>query len=465
MPKKRYLIVLSLFIICTSVFTGAFCLFTDYKSATLHATTGKWSEDPSLRTAFAIYSADDTSLSFYKRSTVPSVNETFEGKTVTAVYTGIEELAVSKAEAVPWFNDYAKKITSIRVVDTISPCSIAWWFGGTTNCTSYDLKKLDTSNVTSMYYTFYRAGYSTDTLELDLNCWDTSKVQDLSYMFYCAGQNTSKFQLDLSNWDLSSAENLSFMFYCAGEYSADWSVGDLNTKIVTREDGTTYRAWDVSNVSNFQSMFSCVGEGADSFSLDVSDWNISNATVLISMFSAFRRNKEGAMIELDVSTKTVTLEDGYTYTAWDVSNYSGSMFYMFGYLGKMADSVTINLSGWDTSNVTSMKWMFYGTGLNASTLNFIGELSQWNTSNVTDMACMFREAGVNADYFLDLSTKAVTREDGTTYTAWDVSKVTNYGSFCHGVSSKFKLPSFINAVTNSLFLDTPSESSMEADEL
>ena len=41
-------------------------------------------------TAFAVYSADDNSLDFYKRAEVPEVGDKFEFKTVTEVYTGFE---------------------------------------------------------------------------------------------------------------------------------------------------------------------------------------------------------------------------------------------------------------------------------------------------------------------------------------------------------------------------------------
>ena len=43
------------------------------------------------KTAFAVYSADDNSLNFYKRAGMPSAGDTFNGKTATAVYTGIED--------------------------------------------------------------------------------------------------------------------------------------------------------------------------------------------------------------------------------------------------------------------------------------------------------------------------------------------------------------------------------------
>ena len=50
--------------------------------------------------AFAVYSADDNSLNFYKRAGMPNAGDQFEGKKVTAVYTGIEDTNGSQ----PWSN-------------------------------------------------------------------------------------------------------------------------------------------------------------------------------------------------------------------------------------------------------------------------------------------------------------------------------------------------------------------------
>ncbi len=59
----------------------------------------------------------------------------------------------------------------------------------------------------------------------------------------------------------------------------------------------------------------------------------------------------------------------------------------------------------DTSNVTDMSWMFYG-----SKLTSVGDLSQWNTSNVTNMHSMF--------YVSQLTTVGGLSK-------WNTSKVTN----------------------------------------
>lgn len=65
-----------------------------------------------------------------------------------------------------------------------------------------------------------------------------------------------------------------------------------------------------------------------------------------------------------------------------------------------------NISGWDVSNVTSMRSTFHGCA------SFNQPLSSWDTSNVTNMRSMFNHAfGFNQDI-----------------SGWDVSSVTDMGS-------------------------------------
>ena len=72
-----------------------------------------------------------------------------------------------------------------------------------------------------------------------------------------------------------------------------------------------------------------------------------------------------------------------------------------------------DISGWDVSNVTDMKFMFrYAESFN-------GDLSKWNVSNVRNMWSMFR----NAESFNgDLS-------------KWNVSNVTNMGNMFYAAKS------------------------------
>ena len=83
----------------------------------------------------------------------------------------------------------------------------------------------------------------------------------------------------------------------------------------------------------------------------------------------------------DINTKVVSLDDGTTYTAWDVSNVRNMKNMFYG-----AKQFNRDLSSWDVSNVRNMKNMF----LNAHAFN--GDLSSWNVGNVRDMQKMFSHA-------------------------------------------------------------------------
>ena len=100
--------------------------------------------------AFAVYSADDNSLNFYKRAGMPNAGDQFEGKKVTAVYTGIETMTNR-----PW-SGYASKIKTATVIDDgIRPCKMNSWFNGCITMTACDLGKLDTSKATDIGSLFF----------------------------------------------------------------------------------------------------------------------------------------------------------------------------------------------------------------------------------------------------------------------------------------------------------------------
>ncbi|WP_434325708.1 BspA family leucine-rich repeat surface protein [Mycoplasma leachii] len=69
---------------------------------------------------------------------------------------------------------------------------------------------------------------------------------------------------------------------------------------------------------------------------------------------------------------------------------------------------------WDTSNIRDMSSMFY------QATKFNQPIGNWNTSNVTDMSWMFFGA---KNFNQDISTKKITRSNGSKYLAWDTSNV------------------------------------------
>ncbi|EOL49345.1 BspA family leucine-rich repeat surface protein [Enterococcus caccae] len=103
----------------------------------------------------------------------------------------------------------------------------------------------------------------------------------------------------------------------------------------------------------------------------------------------------------------------------NTSHVSG-MSYMFGAaFGSGNKLSTINVSNWDTSNVTDMSYMF----ASASNLTTI-DVSSWDTSNVTNMFAMFRDAS-------SLTTLDVSK--------WNTSKVSRMADMFRGAGSLIAL--------------------------
>lgn len=237
------------------------------------------------KTAFAVYSADDQSLNFYKRSSVPAAGSSFEGKTATAVYTGIESTAFGLSEQ--YWKDHVNDIKSAAVIDDgLQPTNLQCWFQSCKNMVSCDLSKLDSSKVTGLAYMFY---YCTSLTSISgVNELDTANVISMMNMFDSCTKLTT---LDLSGWKTSKVGAFYDMF---NNCSSLTTVGNLS-------------GWDTSNASEFRYMFArCSSLKA----LDgISNWNTSNAKSSTNWFGAF-----GGMF---YNCKSITSLD---LSNWDNSN-------------------------------------------------------------------------------------------------------------------------------------------------
>ncbi len=116
-------------------------------------------------------------------------------------------------------------------------------------------------------------------------------------------------------------------------------------------------------------------------------------------------------------------------SGWDTSEVT-DMHYMF----HNAKAFNEDIGAWDTSSVTDMGGMFY----NANAFN--QDIGTWDTSSVTDMHYMFAGASV---FDQDLS-------------GWDVSSVTDYERF--GKETKLcdatnKLPIFTGVLSSEVIND------------
>jgi len=192
--------------------------------------------------AYAIYFSENQSLVFVRSSKPPEVGATYDGKVISKVYTGFEEEVYTDYTKVPWLRkeeNFGNHITKVIMQDPIRPLSTENWFFCLRNCTYFDVAKLDTSHVTSMYCMFSSAGcdVTSDVTLKGISNWDTSNVQNMFALFRGLGERAETFVFDdISGWDTSNVTNMAYMFCYTGQY-ADWEL-DLSR-------------WDVSQVTDY----------------------------------------------------------------------------------------------------------------------------------------------------------------------------------------------------------------------
>ena len=128
---------------------------------------------------------------------------------------------------------------------------------------------------------------------------------------------------------------------------------------------------DVSNIDSF-----CNDNDKGIFEetkfkyIDISDWDVSNATNMAYMFYMCKELKSVGNI-----------------SGWDVSKVTNmnSMFYSCTYFNQ-------NISSWDVSNVIGMSYMF------AWCESFNQDLSDWDVSNVRQKDHMFYICPIKYEY-------------------------------------------------------------------
>lgn len=158
---------------------------------------------------------------------------------------------------------------------------------------------------------------------VDLSGWDTSNVTDMNHLFQYCSLLTS---LDVSGFNTSKVTDMSYMFfYCSSLKTLDLS--SFNTS-------------KVNSYSSFASMFN----GCSSLkALDLSNFDFSNTYA--SQYSGLN-----SLFEYCESLETITFPSTVTF------NNSGVSFNeMF---SNCSSLTSLDLSGFDTSNVKYMNNMF-----------------------------------------------------------------------------------------------------------
>ena len=309
-------------------------------------------------------------------------------------------------------------------------------FGGCNSLSNIDLSDLDTSNVTKMASMFINC---TSLTSLNLSNFDTSKVTSMQSMFNScssltgitfgdgwshstAASNTmngmfsgcsSLTSLDLSDFDTNNVTSMANMFQnCSGLTSITFGTG-----------------WSHSTATSNNMAYMFLG-CTSLTSLNLSTFDTNNVTSMSNMFY----NCSGLT--------SITFGDGWSHS----TATSNNMSYMF---VNCSSLISLDLSSFDTSNVTDMSHMFYKCS-NLTSLN----VSNFYTSNVTDMSNMFYNcANLTTLKLCSFNTTAVTNMNwmfqNTTNmqaifvgTGWDASNATTSSMFSgSGVSAVTQLAS------------------------
>lgn len=207
--------------------------------------------------------------------------------------------------------------------------------------------KLEFNNINTYHGTSY-----TCTYKLDLSDLDTSNITDMNGMFSGC---TNLTDVNVADWDTSKVTNMEWQFL--------W-CNSLSNLDVSR--------WNTSNVTSTNRMFE------DCFMLsniDVSRWNTSKMNNVSGMF-----NRCKSLTSLDLS-------------GWDTSSISEVFDYNNGGTGLFKDCenlVDLKLpKNFITSKVTNISDMFNGCKKLTSL-----DLSGWDTSNITQMDNLFKNSGI-----------------------------------------------------------------------
>ena len=276
----------------------------------------------SAQTAYAIWCAGNKTLYFDYTTSSITAGSTYEGQTVTNVWSGDDVLNTNffyyggkwGVTCCVWYD--AAHTTAERVVikDAFSGAPVKktrGWFYEFGNLTAVEgLGNISGDYLEDTHRMFYGCKQLTS---LDLSGFQTPNVTDMSYMFHTCSALTS---LDLSGFDTSNVWNMSYMFLaCSSLQELDLSN------------------FDTSNVTNMYCMFSSCNSLKE---LDLSNFNTSKVTDMSTMFmncssltkvnlSSFDTSKVTDLHYMFYGCSSLTWLDLYNFNTEQVTNFS----YMF----------------------------------------------------------------------------------------------------------------------------------------
>lgn len=331
---------------------------------------------------------------------------------------------------------------------------------------------------TGLYAAFYQCA-SLTSMPADFNKWDfTTIVDNTGFQSTFANCTSITGTLDLSGITVASTVSGSGMFQNSNNITGvDCTNVTFGNKFFTFPSSVTSIILTNSNTSNVINLASAFPQMTLT-DLDLSSWDTSNVTNMLSLF------RESTITNLNISN-------------WDFSSiaYSGSLTYAYGmfqdgtYTNLIAENVVMgtvsaknlfgshisslyspgvfingfDLSTWDVSASQDMSSMFYDLPTLPS-LNITG----WDTSNLTDVSNMFD--GFNAanieldgwditnittgfDTFMQNGTGLSTENYDATLIGWAAQVPLSYNGSINMGGSVYTLGGTAEAARNTLIAD------------
>ncbi len=245
--------------------------------------------------------------------------------------------------------------------------------------------------------------YGSNVSTFNASGWDLSSVTSLTKCFHGALNLTN---LNISGWDLSNVSNVkNFINYSPNLTTANlsyWNTGSVTDFSYFINDvpnliDLDISGWDVNSVGTFDNFIS----GNSSIStLSANNWRINSGVIVEHIFRGLNLANttyfndwevyEGA--NLEYSTKHLPSANLYMENWNFIGNVSLTKF-SSDYVG-----AHLNISGWNTSNVTSFNYFVY----NCSSLTTL-DLSSWDLSKVTTFESFASGCGnLEHIYFIDI---------------------------------------------------------------
>ena len=285
----------------------------------------------------------------------------------------------------------------------------------TIDVSGWSLKAAGVSGYTMFYNSKWNLGGQTT---LDLSSWtNTSGLTDMRKSFRAMTGFTS---LNLTGWDTSGITNFGQGFIYAYTLTEIVGLNGLSTAGMTGAamDDLFYSSYvldfgthnfgsnwgpNLGNVTNFSACFYNVGSTTPgSAAPNVSDWDMSGATIATSMFESCKHSGNLDVSSWDVTAITtnglVQLIYKSSTAVFDVSSWelSGGINSMFRFAREATNLTTLDFAhaNNDFSAVTTWQQFGYNSGITSLTFNANADFSA--TTNMTNF--LYGTAISTADY-------------------------------------------------------------------